>query len=244
MGQTEACASMLVRLGRLDEAVEYGREHLRTADGALRLAQRLRDRGALKEALEVAECGTRLSGPKAELATWLCDLARGIGQPELALRAAVLAFREGPDLSVYLSARELAGPGWDSLRDELLTGLRGTKPPFPAGPVEVFLHEGLIEDAMVAVKGSWDYRLIEHVAEAAIETHPDWVIETCRNQAEAIMHPGRADLYGTAVRWLGYAREAYRVAGCEHEWQAYLQELIVRHARKYKLRPMLEALRR
>lgn len=160
------------------------------------------------------------------------------------LRAAVLAFRERPALTVYLSARELAGPGWDSLRDELLTGLRAAKPPLPAGPVEVFLHEGLMGDAMAAVKGSWDYRLIERVAEAAIETHPDWVIETCRSQAEAIMHPGTADLYGTAVRWLGYAREAYRVAGCEHEWLAYLQELIVRHARKYKLRPLLEALRR
>ena len=97
---------------------------------------------------------------------------------------------------------------------------------------------------MAAVQGSGDYRLRERVAEAAIETPPDWVIETCRSQAEAIMDPGRADLYGAAVRWLGYAREAYRVAGCEHDWQTYLQELIVRHARKYKLRPMLEALRR
>ena len=244
MGQTEACASMLVRLGRLKEAVEYGREHLQTADGALRLAQRLRDRGAVEEALEVAEYGTRLSGSKAELATWLCDLARGTGQTELALRAAVLAFRERPDLSVYLSARELGGPGWDSLRDELLAGLRAAKAPVPAGHVEVLLHEGLIEDAMAAVVGSWDYRLVERVAEAAIETHPDWVIEMCRSQAEAIMDPGRADLYGTAVRWLGHAREAYRVAGREHEWQVYLQGLIVRHARKYKLRPMLEALRR
>lgn len=235
---------MLVRLGHLEEAVEYGREHLRIADGALRLAQRLRDRGALKEALEVAEYGTHLSGPKAELATWLCDLARGTGQTELALRAAILAFRERPDLGVYLSARELAGPGWDSLRDELLTGLRAAEALLPAGPVEVFLHEGLIEHAMAAVEGSWDYRLIERVAEAAIETHPDWVIETCRSQAEAIMEPGRADLYDSAVRWLRHAREAYRVAGSEHEWQAYLQELIARHARKYKLRPMLEALRR
>ena len=49
-GQTEACASMLVRLGRFGEAVEYGRERLQIADGALRLAQRLSDQGALKEA--------------------------------------------------------------------------------------------------------------------------------------------------------------------------------------------------
>lgn len=244
MGQTEACASMLVRIGRLKEAVQYGRKYLRTADGALRLAQRLRDQGALDEALEVAEHGTRLSGRKAELATWLCDLARGTGQNELALRASVLAFRERPAFGVYLSAQELAGAGWNSLRDELLAALRAAEAPYPAGHVDIFLHEGLMADAIAAVEGTWDYRQVERMAKAAIESHPDWVVKTCRRQAEAIMDPGRADLYGAAVRWLGYAREAYRVAGCEHEWQAYLQELIVRHARKYKLRPMLEALRR
>lgn len=40
------------------------------------------------------------------------------------------------------------------------------------------------------------------------------------------------------------ARAAYRAAGRESEWRTYLEELIRRHGRKYKLVPMLEALRR
>jgi uncharacterized Zn finger protein len=37
---------------------------------------------------------------------------------------------------------------------------------------------------------------------------------------------------------------AYRNMGREEEWQAYLSELLERHGRKYKLVPMLKALRR
>ena len=95
-----------------------------------------------------------------------------------------------------------------------------------------------------AVEGTWDYRLIEEVAGAAIPSHPDWVIRTGREQAETIMEEARAQAYHHAADWLAKAREAYRVADREDEWRTYLEERITRHQRKYKLRPMLEALRR
>ena len=242
--QTVAYTAMLVQLGRVDEAVAYGLKHLKGPAGAFELAQRLRERGASQAALDVAEHGTTLPGRKADLATWLCELARSVHQPERALRAALIAFREDPGLSAYLAVRELSGLGWDSLREELLAHIRGQKSPLPAGSVEIFLHEGLIDEAITAVRGSWDYRLIEEVALAAVETHPEWVIEASRGQAESIMNAGKADLYHAAVRWLGHARAAYRAASLEEAWQAYLSELVIRHARKHKLRPMLDALRR
>jgi hypothetical protein len=39
------------------------------------------------------------------------------------------------------------------------------------------------------------------------------------------------------------ARTAYQAAGREPEWQEYMGDLLARHHKKYKLRPMLEALR-
>jgi uncharacterized Zn finger protein len=48
--------------------------------------------------------------------------------------------------------------------------------------------------------------------------------------------------YDEAVTWLAKARDAHLAAGREKEWRAYLEELITRHRRKYKLRPMLEDL--
>lgn len=76
----------------------------------------------------------------------------------------------------------------------------------------------------------------------AIESHPDWVIETCRRPAEEIMDEGRSKHYDEAVNWLAKARGAHLATKREEQWRAYLEELIARHGRKYKLRPMLEDL--
>jgi uncharacterized Zn finger protein len=109
--------------------------------------------------------------------------------------------------------------------------------------VEVFLHEGLIEDAITVVEKRPVGALIGRVADAAVESHPDWVISTCRRQAEEAMDEGRSRRYTEAISWLTRVRAAYHAAGREGEWQRYLEGLIARHGRKYKLRPMLESLR-
>jgi uncharacterized Zn finger protein len=243
-GQTTRYATLLVRLGRASEALEYGLGYLASTDEAWSLAQALREAGEDRMALRIAEHGLGLDGPKARLAGWLADLAEALGETEPALAAANIAFHEQPDLAAYLRVKELAGERWPEHRDELLARLRRRKTYSPRGPVEVFLHEALLDDAISAVEGTWDYRLLEEVAGAAIPSHPDWVIRTGREQAETIMEEARAQAYHHAADWLAKAREAYRVAGREDEWRAYLAEQIARHQRKYKLRPMLEALRR
>jgi uncharacterized Zn finger protein len=86
--------------------------------------------------------------------------------------------------------------------------------------------------------------LVARVADAAVESHPDWVIETCRKRAEEIMAQGKAKYYAGAITWLEKVRDAYLRDGREEEWREYLDGLIERHQRKYKLRPMLEDLAR
>jgi uncharacterized Zn finger protein len=114
----------------------------------------------------------------------------------------------------------------------------------PTGQVDVFLHENLVGDAISAVEGDPFGGLVARVADAAIGTHSDWVIETCRRrQAEEIMNQGRSKDYDKAVDWLAKVRDAYLAAGREEDWLAYLAELIDHHQRKYKLRPMLEDLK-
>ncbi len=112
----------------------------------------------------------------------------------------------------------------------------------PTGQVDVFLHENLVGDAIAAVEGDPFGGLVARVADAAIETHPDWVIEACRRQAEEIMDQGRSKAYDEAVDWLAKMRDAHLAARREEEWLAYLEELKDHHQRKYKLRPMLEDL--
>jgi uncharacterized Zn finger protein len=260
-GQTARHLALLARLGRVEEAVALGLERITTTGQALYVAERLHAQGATEEALRLGEHGLDLQpAPSREsdgfvahdpvradlhpLARRVRDLAAEQGRPQLALRAARIALVEEPDLPAYLRVQELAGERWSEVRDELLEELRRERRYRPAGTVEIFLHEGLLADALDAVEESWDYTLIARVADAAATTHPERVIPLCVKQAEPIMEGGKADRYHHAARWLERARTAYLAAGRAEEWKAYLEATITKHYRKYKLRPMLEALRR
>ena len=134
------------------------------------------------------------------------------------------------------------GGDWPDYRERLLEYLRRSDSYYPSGPVDVFLHEDLIGDAIAAVEKSPVETLVARVAEAAVESHPGWVINVCRGKAGEIMGGGRSNHYEEAISWLEKARDAYLSSGREEEWLDYLDGLIDRHRRKYKLRPMLESL--
>ncbi len=241
-GEDARHAIMLAGLDREEEAVAYASKHLRTPEEALAVAEVLRERGDVEAALAVGERGLSLEGRKSRLAAWVRDLAEGLGRRGLALEAAVAAFHDDPSLSPYLRVRELAGEAWPEYRERMLDHLRHSTSYSPTGQVDVFLHENLVGDAIVAVEGYPVGGLVARVADAAIESHPEWVIETCRWQAEEIMNQGRSKYYDEAVDWLVKVQDAHLAAGREEEWLAYREELIELHQRKYKLRPMLEDL--
>jgi uncharacterized Zn finger protein len=243
-GQTERYVTMLVHLGRVQEAVDYGLQYLGTTEEALALAKALREREALQAALQIAEHGLTLEGAKVSLATWMADLALGMGETGRALEAALIAFRGAPELAAYQRVQELAGERWPAIRTELLAHSRQGRAYVPQGAVEIFLHEGLVEDAMRAVEKGASYTLLAQVVDAAIPSHADWAIQICRQQAEPILQQGQSQHYHHAARWLEKARAAYRTAGRETEWKVYLAEMITRHRRKYSLMPRLEALQR
>lgn len=133
-----------------------------------------------------------------------------MGHPDLALRAAVTACRADPGLTSYRRVRELSSEAWPERRAELLDHLRRNVPYYPRGHLEVFLQEGLIQDAIDTVEQSPVEALLEQVTEAAVESQPSWVIETSRAQAEEIMDSGSSGHYDEAVRWLAKAREPRR----------------------------------
>ncbi len=242
-GLSERAATLLVRLDRVQEAVDYAREHLQTAAEALALATALYERGELDRAIEIAKHGLTLQSPRATLAGWLREVAASLGKRELALTAASAVFQEELSLAAYLWVKEFAGEHWPEQRATLLDRLRRVRSYYPSGQVDIFLHEGLVADAIAAVEGGATHTLVERVADAAIKTHPEWVIKVSQQQAESIMDAGKAQYYAAAANWLGRARDAYRAMGQEAAWQAYQAELLRIHGRKYKLVPMIQALR-
>jgi uncharacterized Zn finger protein len=242
-GQTASYLTMLVKLGRVQEAVEYAMQYLATTDEALTLAQALREHDRRVEALRIAEHGLTLHGDTWTLARWLRDYAAGAGQPALALQAALAAFARSLSLEDYQAAQALAGDDWPSVKSELLALLADAD--YAHRKVDIYLYEGMVDEAIQAIDGDPypSYYTVEPVVDAAWQSHPDWAIRHCKRQAEPIMDGGKSDRYHHAVRWLEKARRAYLAAGREDEWSAYLEDLIRVHARKYSLRPQLEALR-
>ena len=242
-GQTDRYVALLVKLGRVSEAVAYGLEHLLQTADALVLAQALLDHGATREALRIAEHGLSLEGERLTLARWLREAATAAGEPERAVQAGLAAVRDYPTLEDYQTVQTLAGERWPALRDEVLADLRRAAARFPSAVGEILLHEGRIEEAIAVAEGApYEYRLVERVADAAIQSHPDWVIRTCRQQAERIMDAAQSKYYHYAVAWLERARAASIAAGRQDEWRQYLAGLLARHGRKYTLVPQLKRL--
>lgn len=243
-GQTALYLTMLVKLGRGQEAVAYAQQYMTTTDEALALAQALREHNQPGDALKIAEQGLSLHGESLPLARWLRDFATQVFQPELALQAAKVAFGRSPSLAEYLATEAVAGSAWPAAKEELLKQLAATH--YAPGKIDIYLHEGMVDEAVKAVDKSayLGYDALERVVDAATQSHPDWAIRQCRKQAEEIMDGGKSQYYHHAIRWLEKARLAYLAAGQTQEWRSYLEGLINKHARKYSLRPQLEALRK
>jgi uncharacterized Zn finger protein len=118
----------------------------------------------------------------------------------------------------------------------------------PTTGTRIYLSEGLIDDAVRSVGDRFGYgaahdETLLRLAAIAHTSHPDWVIRVAMSQAASIMDGNRAGHYELAVQWLEKAALAYEVLGREDDWRACLDELIERHRRTYKLRPLLEGLR-
>ncbi|MEH2214810.1 SWIM zinc finger family protein [Nostoc sp.] len=243
-GQTQQYLTMLGRLGRVEEAIDAAQTQMNSMEEAFALAKTLSAQGALQQALNIAQSGLNLPGNcQYELGIWTSDLASELGNSEAALLAIKAAFQVKPSFVDYQRMAELAGENWESVKTDLLRIVRtysgwGTE----SVKVDIFLHEGLIDDAIaIASELSSDRsELIHRVMDAAMSYNPGWVIANARRRAEKIMDAGKAEYYYYAVEWLKKARNAYLESGKKADWLSYRENLMQTHARKRKLMGMFQ----
>ncbi|HRJ44461.1 MAG TPA: hypothetical protein PL105_21380, partial [Caldilineaceae bacterium] len=242
-GQTTLYVNMLARVGRTEEAVSQALQFLDKVENAKQVAETLRNSGQIPAALQVAEHGLSLGGyGKHSLGVWLREEAARAGDLDLALRAGSIAVADQCQLGDYSRLQELAGEGWPDIQENLLAQLRQKGSSFGASAVDIFLHEGLIDDAIAALS-PYDYGgKVIAVMNAAMQSRPDWVIQTAQKNAEAIMNAGKANHYDDATAWLRRAKEAYMGSGRKSGWTAYMAEVRQKHGRKWKLMGLLEGL--
>jgi len=237
----------LAEIGNISEAIAAARARMTTSEEAFALAHTLREKNHLSEALAIAQAGLPLPGNcRHALASWTSELAEGLGDRATALDASVLAFKLRPSFSDYQQVAHLAAERWDSIKPELLKTLqRSQEWSAREAKVDIFLHEGLLTDAIEAVQSDSYYRsqLVHRVMQAVVSTHPAWVIEAARKRAEPIMEQGKADRYQEAVQWLRQVRAAYIESGQQSVWTTYFNQLQSSHARKRKLMDLFNQLR-
>jgi hypothetical protein len=76
-------------------------------------------------------------------------LAQGLGDIATALTARITAFKLRPSMRGYQQAKTLAGDTWQTLQPDLLKHLRTMDNWSHAeAKVQIFLHEGSIDDAI------------------------------------------------------------------------------------------------
>ena len=245
-------AIMLVKLDRIDEAVAFGRKEFELPSEALDLAKVLQEFDHHEEAMIIGNTGLYFTGENKEdyhdtvvpLAHWLRDFAGGLGEGELAFRAAEAAFLESLTLEDYKSVKVFAEEEWDKIRPSLLEYLAVSE--HEGDRTEIYLFEKMVDEAVQSIDDKEHYvrdDTLKKVSELAVASHPDWVIKKCCKRAESIMDGGKAKYYEFVVSWLRPVQQAHRIQERDQEWSLYLERLIAKHIRKYKLRPLLEGMR-
>lgn len=244
-GQTALAINMLAQSGAVDKAVAEAQAYLYLPAEMLALARVLAAQGETAAALTVAEHGLGLEykDGKVELARWLQEQATAANDRPLALKAAQAAFAGSYELADYTAVQQLAGAEWPRIQPQLLQTLQQSGS--VSHKIAIYLHEKMLTEAMQAVdKGGYVLdRELRQVIEATRKSHPDWGIRKCREQAEAIMDAGKAKAYDVAADWLRGARDIYQQHQRLDEWERYLDAVLAIHQRKYKLVPLLRAIR-
>jgi uncharacterized Zn finger protein len=202
----------------------------------------------VEEAIDVAAHGLTLeqTNDMAPLAEWTCQQAQAQGHHALALRAAETAFRHNITLNNYQHAETIAGAEWPTVKARLLQHAAASTNWNIVGKIDVYLHEGMLTEAMATI----DKQPFTHldsvtakVIEATRNQYPDWGIAIYKQLAERIMNEGQAKYYETAASHLKKARDIYAQHGRLANWYAYLDGILDKHGRKYKLVPLLRDIR-
>jgi len=243
-GQILTCLQLLVEAGKSEQAVSQARQMLQDPQEILPLARTLLERGETELGLDLAAHGLTLGEAyqRLSLAEWLREQAKSHSRHELALQAAWEALRAYPRVENYRWLKSRLEREWEIHQPQLLDIL-ARHSSYPTDDIiEIYLLEKIYPQAMALVEGNPWLGSLEKVIQAVSADFPDWAFSQCYRQAANIMDSGRAAYYDVAVTWLGEGRDILLKAGQAERWQAIRGELLQKHQRKYKLRPMLEKL--
>ena len=231
----------LLEIGRLEEAMLAALNQLDNAPDAQVVAERLRELGEVHKAIAVGERGLSLAGYQYALGTWLGPLEESMGRTEEALHAYRAAFNSRPSLELYQTLQRLSGSDWENIKTELVALLKNSA--FVNDLADIYLYEQEWDAAIALVKpDTRDYCLAEKVAEAVLVHRPEWVIQVCKAQSDALIAKKQSKYYAAAATWLRRMKKAFSVLERQQDWNDYLRDLKYQYARRPALQAELKKL--
>jgi len=175
------------------------------------------------------------------------ELLTSLGRGDEALKAAWADFREHPskysfdDLMKFVP--RTAGPEW---REKALDAAKGAD---LHSAIELFIETKEMERLAELVRSATDIAL-ESVSHYATEPaakklqrlHPDLAARLWRAQAMRVVDANKSKYYDAALSNLERARDCYRRAGLDSEWEETVRRVRANHYRKTAFMPGFEAL--
>jgi|GEM_PF-364649 len=232
----------LIELDRASEATRHAERHLTQAPDALLIAQQLRERGNVTEAIVVARHGLTLKLPRAALGRWLGPMAESQGDAALAAAAWTAVFHETPSLQLYQHIEELAGKRWKAIKPDLIKRARETI--YADAVAEILLYEREWDEAIALAKSRGvDNRTAQIVADGVVNHRPEWVIDYGRKAADRQIATVSSSHYPAAVDWLMRVKKAYVASGQGEVWNKYFATLRETFKRRPSLQKQFERLK-
>lgn len=260
-------AGLLLKMGRVDEAVAVAGRHLKEPYGLVAFANALIERGPehVGRALSLVddhmwEVEGAIPMHDYILQDWLIDRFSEHDRPREALAVAERRFKAQSTLQAWQMVRRAAElPGqapdaWADLRPKLLTLLRKQKAwstlmeihleegEVPAA-IEAYAKQGKVGQANGWYMPSWGYVDQElRLAEAAEVDFPDQAVAIYRQKAEAMIANRQRSSYKVAAEHLARTKETLVRHGRTEEWETLIAEVRARHKTLRALREELDAL--
>ncbi len=234
-GTSQQRAFLLIRLDRVEEAVDVARQHFADKPGLVtRFADALVEAGHGEAAVAYMAEQARHERYAAHYRPWLARYFEEHGDQEAALELWRRQFAEWPWLETYQELRRLAGElgTWETLRPALLKTLDPQRQ--SSLLLQIALDEGDVAWALEIISrpgALFSADALIRVAQAAEPDHPRAALEIYRQRAErAIAARGRAN-YQTAAGHLLRVRDLYHRLGEDAAWETYIAHLRQEHQR-------------
>ncbi|MEW8959796.1 MAG: SWIM zinc finger family protein [Moorella sp. (in: firmicutes)] len=235
LGTVEQYMFLLVREGKLGEAVAVAKEHFTKMPGIiLNLARALADAGEAGYGVELLTQLANLEESHPGYLEWLAEYYRKNGDLEAALKWQLAFFRQSPTVKTYAALCETGKRlgVWEKVRKDVLKELEDNNN--FGRLIEIALHEGDVGRALellprVPVGGWHNYRA--EVARAAEKKQPLDAIALYKEMVKTAISWRQRKTYRQAAEFLRRIKGLYERLGNRGEWEKYLDTLRKEYAR-------------